>query len=257
MPFGYAAAISDVRLTLDDDTTLDCLQKIYPVGRFLAMGFAGSLKIGARMVARLTELLHCDDPEMAWDPTKVAEWWPAEARQTFLQFPDADIQRGCELILLSAHPCEDIGIPQRSRCFVHRFRAPDFVAELARPSAAIPVASEIVAIGCGVGVEHYREALQHAETTFTHLQMEVGNPGGTAFGLMTAVRAAIEHGPDSSISPYVQICIVQRGGVFIQSVNRVTFGSSVGDLVMPPLITDLTELDQMLGGAGAIAGARC
>ncbi|WP_260736442.1 hypothetical protein [Tunturiibacter lichenicola] len=47
--FGYAFGISDVRVTLGDKTEIDCLQKIYPIGRYVAAAFAGSVKIGFAM----------------------------------------------------------------------------------------------------------------------------------------------------------------------------------------------------------------
>jgi hypothetical protein len=43
---GYGFGISDVRVTLGDGTEADCLQKLYPIGRYLAAGFAGSVAIG-------------------------------------------------------------------------------------------------------------------------------------------------------------------------------------------------------------------
>ena len=41
--FGYGFGISDVRVTLADGSEVDCLQKIYPIGRHVAAGFAGSV----------------------------------------------------------------------------------------------------------------------------------------------------------------------------------------------------------------------
>ena len=38
----YAAAISDIRVSFPDGRTLDCLQKVYPVGRFIAAALAVS-----------------------------------------------------------------------------------------------------------------------------------------------------------------------------------------------------------------------
>ena len=151
MPFGYATAISDIRVTLADGAEVDCLQKIHRVGRFMAMGFAGSLRIGLAMVNRLTEVLRTTDPKMAWDPNAVAELWPERAREVFNSFEEVDTARGCQLLLLSAHPTEDVGFPHWSRCFVHRFREPEFTAELARPSKVLPGSSEVVSIGCGAG----------------------------------------------------------------------------------------------------------
>jgi hypothetical protein len=36
--FGYSFGISDVRVTLADGSEVDCLQKVYNVGRFLRHG---------------------------------------------------------------------------------------------------------------------------------------------------------------------------------------------------------------------------
>jgi len=77
--FGYGIGISDVRVTLADGSERDCLQKIYPVGRFLAMGFAGSVRIGFAMIDAISGYLKTDDDTGMWDPTAVANWWPTDA----------------------------------------------------------------------------------------------------------------------------------------------------------------------------------
>jgi hypothetical protein len=46
--FGYGFGLSDIRVTLGDGSEVDCLQKIYPVARWVAAGFSGSVKIGFR-----------------------------------------------------------------------------------------------------------------------------------------------------------------------------------------------------------------
>jgi hypothetical protein len=251
MPFGYAAGISDVRVTLEDGTEHDCLQKIYPVGRFIAMGFAGSVIIGFEMVDRLTDLLRSDDPKKAWDASAIAEWWPGDAREVFSGFGEDDAKKGSELILLSAHPTEDLGNPLWPRCSVHRFRAPNFMPELAG-------AWDVVSIGSGAGVDLYGEALDYSATNYTDLQQEVGNPGGASYGLMFTVSMTVERNPVPCISPLFQICIVRRGGIDIHHSNRRSFGASAGDLVMPRLATNAYELGEMLLGDGLNAkGARC
>ncbi len=257
MPFGYAAGISDIRVTLADRAEHDCLQKVYPVGRFMAMGFAGSILIGFEMVSRLTQLLENVDPQMAWDPNAVAEWWPVDAREVFESFEEVDRKNGCELMLLSAHPTEHLGNDAWPRCFVHRFRAPVFTAELAGPSPVFGIASEAVSIGYGSVIEVYREALQHVGADFTQLQMEVGNPGGMAYGLMFAVRAEVERNPVPGISPQVQVCTVRRGNIDVGHYDRQALGNPARDLAMPPLATTPAELCQLLGGTAAIVGARC
>src|ERR1700682_5093850 len=88
--FGYGIGISDVRVTLADGSEHDCLQKIYPVGRFVAMGFAGSVRIGFAMADVLSELLYHEDESRAWDPNAIGSWWPEDARKAFAEFPQGE-----------------------------------------------------------------------------------------------------------------------------------------------------------------------
>jgi len=81
--FGYGIGISDVRVTLEDGSQHDCLQKMYPVGRFMAMGFAGSVRIGFAMLEELSSLLGAAGEDQMWNPNDVAEWWPEDAPLTF------------------------------------------------------------------------------------------------------------------------------------------------------------------------------
>jgi len=55
-PFGYAVGLSDIRVTVADQQ-FDCLQKVYPISRFVAAGFAGSVAIGFEMVSELQRWL--------------------------------------------------------------------------------------------------------------------------------------------------------------------------------------------------------
>src|SRR5262249_50761629 len=104
---GYAVALSDVRVTLDDGTERNCLRKIYPVGPVIALGFAGSVAIGFAMVQRLAELLSPAGRGQAWDPTAVAQWWPADAREVFNSFSAAEQDLQCHLMMLAAHPTQN------------------------------------------------------------------------------------------------------------------------------------------------------
>src|SRR5258708_5314845 len=93
--FGYAAAISDIRVTVGDDH-LDCLQKIYPVGKHLALGFAGSVQIGFEMVEVLRSKLTCSKDTAACRPQAVAKWWPEFAREVFAAASPEDQDNHCQ-----------------------------------------------------------------------------------------------------------------------------------------------------------------
>ncbi len=53
--FGYSVGVSDIRVTLYDGSERDCLQKIYPIAQSIALGFAGSVRIGFEMVDVMKE----------------------------------------------------------------------------------------------------------------------------------------------------------------------------------------------------------
>src|ERR1700722_9647002 len=102
MPFGYAAAVSDIRVTTKNGHK-DCLQKVHEVGPFMALGFAGNALIGLLMVKKLKNLLAVAQPDQAWEPEVVVQWWPDHAREVFEEFSPKVDDPVCELILLSAH----------------------------------------------------------------------------------------------------------------------------------------------------------
>jgi len=55
--FGHAVLASDIHATLKygkgEEHYIDCLQKIYPLGKFVVGGFAGSVKIGFSIISSL------------------------------------------------------------------------------------------------------------------------------------------------------------------------------------------------------------
>jgi hypothetical protein len=81
--FGYGFGISDVCVALGDDDKVDCLQKVYPIGRHFAAGFAGLVAIGFAMLDELRRLSTYADERIACDPRAAFREWPACARAVF------------------------------------------------------------------------------------------------------------------------------------------------------------------------------
>jgi hypothetical protein len=129
---GYAVGISDTCVTLADRSERDCLQKIYPISRFIAAGFAGSVRIGFGMVNALVEHLQDLPESAAWFPDDVADDLGDLARQVFRDSGATEQAFRSHLMLLGAHPTEDVGIPGYARCFVHILKSPDFTPQMAR-----------------------------------------------------------------------------------------------------------------------------
>jgi ATP-dependent protease HslVU (ClpYQ) peptidase subunit len=98
--FGYAFGISDVRVTLGDKTEIDCLQKIYPIGRHVVAAFAGSVKIGFAMLDRLRELTDYPDENIAAEPEGIKQDWPRYAREVFGAFRETERELECHLMIM-------------------------------------------------------------------------------------------------------------------------------------------------------------
>ena len=262
---GYSLGISDIRVTVGS-AEFDCLQKIYPVGRFLALGFAGSVKIGFSMIDRLTELL-TGPADSAWNPIAVAEWWQSDAKAVFDSHTDEQKNLGCELMLISADPFQNAGDVPWAMSYVHIFRSPDFASEMARPSG-------IVSIGSGSAFPACQEAvaqiLAENDETANLTLMESGVPGNIATVLGFRLTEILQQAQPSGISAHLNYCWAYRGRVVIRTNDHARFGRqwtmmSAGSGIlgeeenpqdgpfpggtvfeMPPLAKSWNELQEML-----------
>jgi hypothetical protein len=219
--FGYGFGISDVRVTLGNDSEVDCLQKIHPVGRYVAVGFAGSVQIGFAMVERLRELAYMEDERLACDPLLVAQRWPQYARLVFEDFPTSVRDHQCDLMVIAAHPQEHTGNPLWARSYVYILRSPNFEPE------AVAV-HEVGSIGCGGSYEECRSALEAFSNDFRRREMftrgEVGTQGGIGtmlgFDLTQLLMRALPRG----ISAHLHYCWVYRGRIIIKTNDHTQRG---------------------------------
>ena len=236
-PFGHAVGLSDIRVTLQNGREVDCLQKIYNIASGLALGFAGSVKIGFEIVEQLSASLN-SKPNVQWNPVYLAEWLPIGTRELFSTFPKKFRDGGCELILLSAHPKDNDGAAPWARCYVYRFRAPEFKPLLAN-------SAEIVSIGSGEKKAEYSEVLRSLENNFDMLKLETGMEGGSALGLMMSVTSAINKMPAKGVSTHLHVCIVGREGTK-SGKNDITAQSRPEDnFIMPQVATNMDELQKL------------
>lgn len=267
VPFlGYAVAISDIRVRLGDQER-DCLQKIYQVGQYLAAGFAGSVEIGFEMIRSLQKDLKVEDPALAWDPAVIAEQWPMTARKVFQKYPASTQKHGAQLILLGAHPTEDVGIPGAGRPYVYSFSWPEFEPVRAKTY-------EVLSIGSGSAVAPYRELLERYSNDHkfrTLLMHGESMPGGTATMLGSSVTTVLKRNPTPGISQHLHLCVVRRGEVQIWPNDHSQAGrweawslgppnsgvkdepADMNNFKMPRVATSFDELCQMLDGGATAA----
>jgi hypothetical protein len=251
---GYAVCISDIRVTFADGSEKDCLQKLYPMSRFIAAGFAGSVRIGFSMLDALTLLLQ-DLPEgAAWHPEEVADCFQDLARQVFKAAPQEEQMCRSHLMLLGAHPTQDLGIPGCARCSVHVLRSPDFDPQLAGTG-------EVVSIGSGSAVAPYRKVLDGFSSNV--LSLLRGEEMGARMGFLAlsmVVQKTIEQNPTAGISPHAHICVVRRASIEVgtNDENRYPPSGAVIEIRMPSVATSWTEFVRMASSsAGSADGAVC
>ncbi|BCY17361.1 MAG: hypothetical protein GYA12_15275 [Chloroflexi bacterium] len=250
-PFGNSIGISDIQITLNDGTTIDCLQKIYKIGNQMALGFAGSVAIGLENVYQITTALNIKSPKQMWDPRKIAETLPYGAKKLFNSFSQEEQDLGCQLLLLGVHPNENDGPSPWAKCYVYKFSSPDF--EPIRSNGV-----EIVSIGSGSGIKKYVDALDRLSHDFDMFKLETGTPGGSGLGLMTSISSVLNGNPQPGISQHVHICIVGRDGVRLGTNIVKDPDNPEKNKPMPNLATNMDELQKMISDFcnQSIAGAK-
>jgi hypothetical protein len=218
--FGYGFGVSDIRVTLGDDSEVDCLQKIYAVGRYLTAGFAGSVRIGFAMIDELRMRAHLSDERLACDPEKIAQEWPQFARQVFQTFPRDEQEAHCHLLIISVHPREHTGNPCWPRSYVHIFRSPDFLPEV------VPVHT-LGSIGSGTHYPRCREVIERFSSD-NNFRMLCARGGSTLGGMGTMIginltSQLLEVQP-LGVSPHLHYCWVYRGNITISTNDHTQIG---------------------------------
>lgn len=251
-PFGHAIGISDIRITVPGIGEFDCLQKIYRIAGNMALGFAGSVKIGLEVVTQISIALNVEEKNQQWNPFHIADNFNVGTKKIFNKYAQKLPNPETHFLLFSAHPTRDDGAAPWARCYVHRFRSPEFEPEIAQQSA-------IVSIGSGSHINKYKEALQTLGEDTGVFQLETGIPGGSGLGLMMSLINILEKFPVQGISQYLQTVLVGRNSVrisnnfaFIKNVNGEKRG-------IPPITQNINDLERFLKnrGVSSIDTATC
>ena len=275
--WGYSFGLSDIRVTLGNGSEHDCLQKIYPIANSIALGFAGSVRIGFAMVNVMKEWLYCEAPDKAWNPDETAELWPEVARKVFAAASPRDRAAHCHLMMLSVDPRTTNGPWPRS--FTYVFKSPDF-----KPDQILW--NKVSGIGSGNFIDTYKSSLEQLsndhEQNFSMMRMETGAPGGMGTNLGFRVTRLIQDTNPSGISSHLHYCWVYLGKTIIKTNDHVTIGAWTGmdagsginqpvssqpasvlsksqdipgakHFQMPKIAQSWDELQQILGAIGASA----
>jgi hypothetical protein len=249
--WGYAAGIADIRVSFPDGSTLDCLQKVYPVGRFIAAAFSGSVRLGFWAIEDLTRQLELPvaDADVSWKPGWVAFKWWRRARREFAKASAGERALGLQILLLGVSAVADLGIPWFPRPTVVVFKNPEFRPKFMEVNA-------VAAIGSGAVVEVYMARLREFGRS-PLWQLESAGPGASMAAFTYVIHRTIVDHPTAQVSPHLHLCLVRRGEVAIANNDAPTIFSDGRreELRMPPVATSWAEFEAMCQAKGLSAAA--
>lgn len=228
---GQTISVSDIRVSWKAaDIYVDCLQKIHPVGRYMAAGFSGSVRLGMEIVSDLQKYLYIPpNQEGCWIPGVVLHKWRRRARRIFSQATREYQELGCSLIISGVFWIEEWGPSPFPKTAVAVLKSPEFVPEWAKYK-------ECVSIGSGNRIEEYRAHVAGISSNLMTLwQMEVGAPGGAAGVMGFTSGRLVQTSPAPGISRHMHICRVSWGsvGVSTNDWTQVDQNGERTDHVMP------------------------
>lgn len=247
--FGYSVGLADIQATLEYTNGkreyIDCIQKIFPVGKFLVAGFSGSVEIGYFLIEDLKNWLIVPDPTQAWMPDYVGFKWHKRARKLYSVIKP-EKRRECSLLIIGVHPQKDNGLPGEAKTYACIMKSPDFKPEIIPPG-------RVGSIGSGNNIKEYMDTLAKLNTWYNPLmQMEVGNPGGYGQALAINLVLGVKNNPSPGISKHFHIYTVRRGTILLTNSNHEEF-PNIGlskKIEMPKVATNWTEFIEILKKKG-------
>jgi hypothetical protein len=250
---------SDICVTLStnsgEQVLIDCLQKVYPLGQFVLGGFAGSVKIGFTMLAKLQREFSAVDRSEAWILDIVANtWWPRLAKHIFNSFPKEEKKLGSQILLASAHPTKNRGDAPWAWTDVYSFSSPNFSPNKAGQN-------EIVSIGSGTDISTYINSVKEARDDFTyHQAMMLGGASAQGMFVASIVEKTVKENPISGVSYLFQVAIVKRGEFSIMNheYDIMKPGGQKIEIRFPDIALNYDQLIQIIRNKGyMVEGALC
>lgn len=232
--------ISDVRVRFADGRTADMLQKAYPVGNYIAAGFAGSVYIGFQLIESLRDILFIPEGvgNGAFDPVQVAHEWTPLAQEIFRNAPAEERRNGAQIVLVGISPTEHLGVPEFPRVYVIRFTAPFFVPGFMEKGL------RICGIGSGAKVKQYKRALRPLSRSGSGIhQSGVEWARNLAFCTTIAVRDY----PYEGISEHFHVVGIRLGEMVVVKNDMTThpLNQPPIELRMPPVAQSWQEFNDM------------
>lgn len=215
--FGHAILASDICVTLKYRTGtkcyVDCLQKVYPLGKYVVGGFAGSVKIGYSIIGHLQYELAMADKGEAWDLDIISNTWlPRVVKRIFNSFPDPEKDSKSQIILAATHLTMNWPFPHTPLPILYKFDSPDF-----KPHKASQ--DEVLGIGSGAMVDSMVEVNEVCKT-FDFQKNIYGGMKYQAMCVADILERVINKAPMSGVSNLFQFATVGRSNIDILNHER-------------------------------------
>jgi hypothetical protein len=241
--FGYSFALSDVKVSWGNNYEKDCLQKFYPITNNIGAGFAGSVRLGFKMLEGLADCIRNEKQDRGFIPDYIAKKWSKKAKRIYSNAPNIDKQLGCHLLMIGTFPKSAITIGNNSvpRSTVIKLCAPDFKPYIAHQH-------EIISIGSGSNIDDYKEMLKWMDSNFNQVYgfaEIIGLP--EAYNIL--ITNFLESNPRYGIGKHMHIITAGHNGIAIQNNDRQNEDGTFS-LKMPHVARGYQEFVKMANGYG-------
>lgn len=254
---GTGALVSDSRVHFADGGSAELLQKIYPVGNYIAAGFAGSVRIGFELIESLRTMLAvpADIGPHAFDPVGVSVEWAPIAREIFQRAPELERRSGAKIILVGVSPIENMGHENFPKVYVIRFAAPDFTPQYMNRGL------RMCSIGSGAGVTQYKRSLRPLVRMSSGIhQAHLSGVHHWAETLAFSATIAVRDFPHAGISEHFHVIGISLGNMALANNDMNTYPLEGEPIIlqMPPVATSWLEFcDLAAAHYSSGVGARC
>jgi len=252
--FGYGIVLSDICVTYgppNNRKTANVLQKAYLLAPDIVGGFSGSVYIGFQMLYYLQKFLKLPEGHQdshAWKPDWVAEQFSPIAKEIFEKCPKNEQKLGSEIIIVGAHPTEDVGIKGWARIYISVLKWPNFIPEVDKGG--------VISKSIGSGAKAYKDKITEVlKDPFPILQGEVSHPGGAGNFFKITISNELKKNPKIGISEHLHAFLIRRGGLLTGTNNCTTFQNGIEtEFKMPDVARNYEKLLKKLNLASKPQG---
>jgi hypothetical protein len=251
--FSTGALISDTRVQFSNGDTAEMLQKAYPVGNYIAAGFAGSVRIGFELIESLKATLAPpeDFGDHACDPAEVAREWAPIAQRIFQRSGVEEQRNGARILLVGISPIEHMGTPEWPRVYVVRLSSKDDFAP-----GFIDRGLKMCSIGSGAGVTQYKRMLRPLFRMSSGIhQAHMASVHQWAQMLAHSATISVRDYPHAGISEHFHVLAIRLGEIVVFNNDMTTYPPDGAPIVlrMPPVARSWAEFDAMARAHGSSA----